>query len=90
MPLPLHANPRPSHAPSHASSRPCYPAAPHLTPQALAASDPDALSSLEGFTLSRRGVGSLRWLVPVDVRGLELDQIARIDQGEMGQGGRHG
>jgi hypothetical protein len=39
---------------------------------------------VEGFTLSRRGVGSLRWLVPVDVRGLELDRIASIEQGERG------
>jgi len=52
--------------------------------QALAASDPEALCCVEGFTLARRGVGTLRWLVPVDVRGLELEHIARIDQGGCG------
>jgi hypothetical protein len=51
-------------------------------PKSMAASDPESLAAVDGFTLSHRGVGSLRWLVPVDVRGLELDKIAHIQQGE--------
>ena len=51
--------------------------------QALAAADPAALAAVEGFTLTRRGVGSLRWLAPVDVRGLDLEAVARIDAGEV-------
>ena len=62
---------------------PCPPPSPQ---KALASSDPESLAAVEGFTLSRRGVGSLRWLVPVDVRCLELDRIARIDQGGGGAG----
>ncbi len=40
-----------------------------------------ALGSVRDFTLLRRGVGSLRWLEPVDVRGLDLEAIAHIEQG---------
>lgn len=50
---------------------------------AAASSDPDSLRTVADFTLTRRGVGSLRWLVPVDVVGLELEAIARIDPGEV-------
>jgi hypothetical protein len=69
-------------------AHPTYaPALPKQRPaQSLAAADPGALCTVEGFTLSRRGVGSLRWLVPVDVRGLELDRIANIEQGARAVG----
>jgi hypothetical protein len=67
----------------------CSPLAPTIhslprttLPKSMAASDPESLAAVDGFTLSHRGVGSLRWLVPVDVRGLELDKIAHIQQGE--------
>lgn len=56
---------------------------PPPAPQSLAGADPGALAEVEDFTLTRSGVGSLRWLVPVDVRRLQLDAIARIDAGEV-------
>jgi len=52
-----------------------------LRPQEMAASNPGALASVEGFTLCRPGKGRLRWLQPVDLRDLQLDQVVAIGQG---------
>ncbi len=46
--------------------------------EALHASDPQGLAAVEGFTVSREGVGSVSWLEPVDVRDLALDQIVSL------------
>ncbi len=37
---------------------------------------------VSGFTVEREGYGSIRWLVPVDVRGLKLDDIISIIHGK--------
>ena len=34
------------------------------------------------FTVSRPGLGQIRWLRPVDVSGLALDRIVAIQQGD--------
>jgi len=41
----------------------------------------DALSSVDGFTITRKNVGSIKWLEPVDVRHLCIDRTVRIDRG---------
>lgn len=81
---PWHPPPLPSLPLTITPARPTRPPCP---PKAMLSSDPDALTALEGFSITRRGVGVLRWLVPVDVRGLELDAIVRIDPGEGPGGG---
>jgi hypothetical protein len=43
---------------------------------------PLLLLQVSGFTVSRPGFGSIRWLPPVDVRGLRLDGIVTIGAGE--------
>jgi Nucleoporin autopeptidase len=47
----------------------------------MAANSEAALAHVDGFTITRPGKGRLRWLAPVDVRGLQLDQIINIGQG---------
>lgn len=37
---------------------------------------------VSNFTVERDGVGSVRWLRPVDVRGIRLDDIVDIQHGE--------
>jgi hypothetical protein len=41
------------------------------------------LLQVSGFTVARPNYGSIRWLPPVDVRGLKLDEIVTIGQGEF-------
>ncbi|KAF5830158.1 hypothetical protein DUNSADRAFT_14956 [Dunaliella salina] len=45
--------------------------------------DPKSLHKLHNFTVTRAGIGSIRWLRPVDVVGLKLDDIVTIQQGEV-------
>lgn len=47
----------------------------------MAANNSAALACLEGFSVTRPSKGRLRWLAPVDVRGLRLDEIITIAQG---------
>ncbi|KAK2078505.1 hypothetical protein QBZ16_003345 [Prototheca wickerhamii] len=49
----------------------------------LAREDPGALAALPEFVVGRRGLGSVRWLEPVDVRGLDLDAIVSISRGSV-------
>lgn len=41
------------------------------------------LQSVEGFTVGREGFGEIRWVEPVDVRGLDLDSVVDIQRGEV-------
>ena len=47
----------------------------------LAREDPLLLAKVSNFVVFRRDVGRIRWLQPVDVRGLDLDAIVRLDTG---------
>lgn len=49
----------------------------------LASRDMTELQLVEGFTVGRHGVGKVRWIQPVDVRGLDLDLAVDIQQGEV-------
>ena len=40
-----------------------------------------ALAQIEDFVVTRKNFGSVRWLEPVDVRGLEIDRVVRIERG---------
>lgn len=51
--------------------------------QVLVSDDGAVLSRLRDFSISRRGYGTMRWLDPVDVRGLELDAIVYIGKGRV-------
>lgn len=42
------------------------------------------LSEVEGLTISKEGLGSMKWLEPVDVRGLDLDNIIMMEPGRVG------
>lgn len=50
---------------------------------AMAQEDIDSLSSVANFTVGKEGVGSVRWLDPVDIRGLELDSIITLAKGSI-------
>ncbi|GAX81271.1 hypothetical protein CEUSTIGMA_g8703.t1 [Chlamydomonas eustigma] len=45
--------------------------------------DPTSIKQVMNFTISRSGVGQVRWLKPVDVTSLSLDRIIVIQQGEV-------
>ena len=47
--------------------------------RALAAR-PGGLAAVEGFTVGKAGVGSIRWLGAVDVAGLDLDRLVRFGE----------
>ncbi|KAK9808458.1 hypothetical protein WJX73_007966 [Symbiochloris irregularis] len=47
----------------------------------MAREDPLLLSRVNNFVVAHKGVGRIRWLQPVDVRGLDLDAIVRLDPG---------
>lgn len=64
-----------SHCPA-----PCPPA-PQLA--AMARDDPASLAAVANFTVGRRGVGSVRWLEPTDVRGLDLDATVQLSKGSI-------
>lgn len=51
--------------------------------EAMAQRDPDALACVENFTVGRRGVGTVRWLAPIDVRGLDLDNLVKFQSREI-------
>ena len=40
-----------------------------------------ALAQIKDFVVTRKNFGSVRWLEPVDVRGLEIDRVVRIERG---------
>jgi nuclear pore complex protein Nup98-Nup96 len=40
----------------------------------------DALAALDNFTVSNETFGRVKWLEPVDVRGLDLDKIVSFEQ----------
>ena len=40
-----------------------------------------ALAQIEDFVVTRKNFGSVRWLEPVDIRGLEIDRVVRIERG---------
>jgi len=48
--------------------------------QALAARDPSALQSVL-LVVERQGYGRLEWLQPVDIEGLDLQDIVQIERG---------
>ena len=50
------------------------------SPQELAQCPRDALAAVSDFTVVRLGVAQIKWLVPVDVRGLNLDDIIRFSK----------
>jgi nuclear pore complex protein Nup98-Nup96 len=65
-------------------TRPDYYTEPSLTQlAAMARDDPSSLSEVANFTVGRRGVGAIRWLDPVDVRGLDLDTIVNLSRGSV-------
>lgn len=53
--------------------------------QALAERDPSALHNVK-LVIEREGYGRLEWLQPVDVSGLDLQDIIQIDRGEACNG----
>ena len=50
---------------------------------ALAREDPELLASVANFVVGLKGVGQIRWLQPVDLRGLDLDEIVHLSQGTV-------
>ncbi|KAK9829955.1 hypothetical protein WJX72_008858 [[Myrmecia] bisecta] len=50
---------------------------------AMARDDPASLAQVANFTVMRRGVGAVRWLDPVDVRGLDINAIVRLTKGSV-------
>ncbi len=50
---------------------------------AMARDDPTSLTQVANFTLRRKDVGSIRWLEPVDVRGLDLGETVRLTPGTV-------
>ena len=47
----------------------------------MAREDPLLLAKVTNFVVARKSIGRIRWLQPVDVRGLDLDAIVRLDTG---------
>jgi nuclear pore complex protein Nup98-Nup96 len=50
---------------------------------AMAREDPSSLASVSNFSVVRRGVGSVRWLEPTDVRALDLDTTVQLSKGSI-------
>ena len=50
---------------------------------AMAREDPQSLAAVSGFKVSRQGVGSVRWLEPTDVRGLDVNGTVRLSKGAV-------
>lgn len=50
---------------------------------ALASRTMKELQNVENFTVGRKGYGEIRWVEPVDVRGLDLDMVIDIQRGEI-------
>lgn len=53
------------------------------TLDAMYAADPDILAAVPNFTVGRRNFGTVRWLQPADVRGLNLESTVSIDHGAV-------
>lgn len=53
----------------------------------MARDDPASLGAVANFSVGRRGVGSVRWLEPTDVRGLDLDATVQLSKGSIEVGG---
>lgn len=56
---------------------------------AMAREDPKSLASVAGFKVSRHGIGSVRWLDPTDVRGLDVNNTVRLTKGAVEVGILH-
>ena len=50
---------------------------------AMARDDPESLEAVSGFKVSRQGIGSVRWLEPTDVRGLNVNSLVRLTKGAV-------
>ena len=50
---------------------------------AMAREEPRSLAAVSGFRVSRQGVGSVRWLEPTDVRGLDVNSTVRLTKGAV-------
>ena len=50
---------------------------------AMAMDDPDSLAYVANFTVRKEGIGSVRWLDPVDLRNLDIDSIVVLAQGSV-------
>jgi nuclear pore complex protein Nup98-Nup96 len=50
---------------------------------AIAREDPDELSKISNFTVGRKDVGFIRWIEPVDIRGINLDDIISLATGSV-------
>jgi len=48
---------------------------------AMAREEPDSLAHVANFTVGRPGVGSVRWLEEVDVRGVDVEDLVRLSRG---------
>lgn len=49
----------------------------------MARDDPESLAAVSNFCVGRRGVGSVRWLEPTDVRSLDLDATVQLSKGSI-------
>ena len=50
---------------------------------AMAREEPQSLAAVSGFKVSRQGVGSVRWLEPTDVRGMDVNGTVRLTKGAV-------
>lgn len=48
---------------------------------AMAKEDPESLAAVSNFTVGRNGMGSIKWLEPVDIRGAHLDDLINLAKG---------
>ncbi len=74
--------PRPHRLSPHLASA-ALPAPCLLQLAAMARDDPACLGEVSNFCVGRRSVGSVRWLEPVDVRGLDLDATVQLSKGSI-------
>ncbi len=47
---------------------------------AMARMEPQSLGKVANFTLRRQRIGQIRWIDPVDVRGLDIDATVRLSK----------
>lgn len=50
---------------------------------AMAREDEASLQRVSSFVVGRDGIGSVKWLDPVDVRGIDLDSIIELSRGSI-------
>lgn len=48
---------------------------------AMAREDSESLAHVANFTVGRPGVGSVRWLEEVDIRGVDVEALVRLTKG---------